>query len=469
MAQAGTAGLLGAGAPAPACGGDRLDAHGDAVQVRHARQPLEARRVGRRELVHVHAARLVREPPAAAVPPAVRQRDRARASSRRSRSPAPRPRPDSERDARDGRRPRGRPPRRRRDGSAARACGRRASAGASCASRSCASAARAGRSGCSGKCGDGAVRRARAGRSHRARPRRRRARGGRNGARGRPARPVAMWSSSTMPCGERATFFERQAGAAQAEPVAGRAGAQHARRSGAAARCASPSRASTRSGRQRVGRDADPAREVVDDAPLLARLAARRHDRLGDLHERRAEEAHERDRHVLALEERGRRKDVVGVPAGVGHVEVERDHQVELARTPRSSASPSGTDSTGLPGGDEERADLALARGRDLLRDQRRRQVADHVGEVAEARAHLAVGGEPRLLGDLVERDRRPAEDRAARPVEVAGDGVQRVEQVGDQRAEAAQAGAGAPVGGGARRGGERPRQLAHRLRRARR
>ena len=57
-------------------------------------------------------------------------------------------------------------------------------------------------------------------------------------------------------------------------------------------------------------------------------------------------------------------------------------------------------------------------------------------------------------------------EDRAAGAVEVAGHGVQRVEQERHQRAEAPEAGAGAPVGGGAVGGGEVARQLRARARR---
>ena len=60
------------------------------------------------------------------------------------------------------------------------------------------------------------------------------------------------------------------------------------------------------------------------------------------------------------------------------------------------------------------------------------------------------------------EVDRRIAEHRAALAVEVAGDDVERVEQEGDQRAEAAEAGAGAPVDGGAVGGGEVAGQRAH-------
>ena len=189
---------------------------------------------------------------------------------------------------------------------------------------------------------------------------------------------------------------ERQPGAAQAEPVAGRPEAQDSVDQ-AAWRHADAEAREQAQRPQRVGRDADPPGQVVDDPPFLARRAARLHDRLRDLHERRAEEAHQRDgtssrsRNVVAGEH------VVRVPARLGHVEVERHHQVELAER-RLERVAVGDRQHRVARRHEEGADLPLARCRDLLGEQRRRQVADHVGEVAEPGAHLAVGGEPRLL-----------------------------------------------------------------------
>ena len=68
-------------------------------------------------------------------------------------------------------------------------------------------------------------------------------------------------------------------------------------------------------------------------------------------------EAEERERQVVALVEARRREDVVGVAVGLVDVEVDRDAQVELSSA-RSSASPSGHESTGLP------ADTNSARSR---------------------------------------------------------------------------------------------------------
>ena len=68
------AGSASAGVSARAAVSDRLDAHRDAVQMRHSGEVLEALGARRRELVHVGATRVVGELPAAAVTPAVRQR-----------------------------------------------------------------------------------------------------------------------------------------------------------------------------------------------------------------------------------------------------------------------------------------------------------------------------------------------------------------------------------------------------------
>ncbi len=57
----------------------------------------------------------------------------------------------------------------------------------------------------------------------------------------------------------------------------------------------------------------------------------------------------ERQRKVLALVEGRRREHVVGVARGLGDVEVDRDGELELASSARSSSSPLGTERTGLP------------------------------------------------------------------------------------------------------------------------
>ena len=113
-----------------------------------------------------------------------------------------------------------------------------------------------------------------------------------------------------------------------------------------------------------------------------------------------------------------------------------------------------------VPGGDEQRPHPALAGRRDLLRHQRRRHRAEHLGEAADPRAPLAVAAGADQLGDPVEGDRRLAEHRAARGVEVAGRERERVEQEGDERAVAAQARPGAPVDRRSVRGRDVPGQL---------
>ena len=219
--------------------------------------------------------------------------------------------------------------------------------------------------------------------------------------------------------------------------------------------------------RQAVGGDADRARELFHYLPFLSRFARGLHDSLGHLGKRRGEETHQRHRNVLALEEGRRRQDVIRVAVRLVHVEVERDHQVELAEGFFERVAV-GHGEHGVARRHEQRADLPLARSRDLARQQRRRQVAEHVRDVSEARVDLSVGVETRLLSDLVERDRRITEHGSARPVEVAGDGVEGVQQERDEGPEATQAGAGAAVGGDCPRSRNRVRAHATAPRRLR-
>ena len=213
--------------------------------------------------------------------------------------------------------------------------------------------------------------------------------------------------------------------------------------------------------RMRVRLHADFLRDRVDDPPLLTGLAARRDDRLGVLNERRRVEAHERQRDVVSLKPGRARQDVVGVTVGLVDVDVERHIQVE--RVDRGfQCLPVRAAQDRVAGAGEERPDLAVAGRCHLLGEQRRGQCAEHVGEVADPRARLAVGGEAGLLGNLVERDRRRAEDRPAGAVEVACRQVQQIEQERDERPEAAQARARAPVDRRAVSRCETARDVAH-------
>src|SRR5439155_19480208 len=102
-----------------------------------------------------------------------------------------------------------------------------------------------------------------------------------------------------------------------------------------------------------------------------------------------------------------------------------------------------------VSGRHEEGTHLALAGRGDLPRQERGRQIAEHVGEVSEAGARLSVGRKPRPFADVVQRDRWPAKDGAARAIDVPGDRVQRIQEERHQRAEAAETGTGPAVGGG--------------------
>ena len=125
--------------------GHRLEPDRDPVEQRHPREPLELLGRRGRKQVDVHAARLVRRSPAAAMAPPVRNRDRP-AHHLVGQLGGKLDRPRGGGNPADRRRPRSRSPPRRRGGPAPRARGRRSSASGRCASRSCASAARASRS-----------------------------------------------------------------------------------------------------------------------------------------------------------------------------------------------------------------------------------------------------------------------------------------------------------------------------------
>src|SRR6185312_3956012 len=102
---------------------------------------------------------------------------------------------------------------------------------------------------------------------------------------------------------------------------------------------------------------ANPPRDLVDDLPLLAGLAARRHDRVGPLDERREREGEERGWEVVTLEERRARKDVVGVAARLGDVEVDGDHKIEFLHRVLK-LGPVRHRQHRIAGGDEQGADL---------------------------------------------------------------------------------------------------------------
>ena len=141
---------------------------------------------------------------------------------------------------------------------------------------------------------------------------------------------------------------EAEAAAAEPEAVARGPGAQQQVDQAARAR-ADPEPPEHAQPRQTLDGTTPTPRDLVDDLPLLARLAARLDDRVGQLDERRREQGQEREREVLALVHGRRREHVVGVAGGVGDVEVDRDQELESRSIAASSSAPLGTESTGLP------------------------------------------------------------------------------------------------------------------------
>ena len=114
-----------------------------------------------------------------------------------------------------------------------------------------------------------------------------------------------------------------------------------------------------------------------------------------------------------------------------------------------SRRAPPGVESTGLPAKIEHAADLALARRRDLVRQAGDRQLAVHLRHPADALRVAAVVAEAEQPGALEHRgdvERRVGEHRAAGDVEVAGDGVEHVDEPVRQRAGPLLAHADPPV-----------------------
>ena len=115
-----------------------------------------------------------------------------------------------------------------------------------------------------------------------------------------------------------------------------------------------------------------------------------------------------------------------------------------------------------------ERAHLTFAGRLDLLGEADDRELTEELGQAAHARgpapeAHAAP--DPRLATGVGAAGRRLREHRAARPVEVAREHVQDVDEPRRERAELLRAGADARVHGRGRRTRELTRDAARRVR----
>ena len=140
------------------------------------------------------------------------------------------------------------------------------------------------------------------------------------------------------------------------------------------------------------------------------------------------------------------------MPRGLVEVDVDADHEVELAQR-RVEAGAVGRRQHRVAGDRDQRADPALAGGVDLLGQAGDRELAEQLGEPADAAGEAAearaaappgrargVGGARRGGGNIAPPGR----------VEVAGEDVDHVDQPAGQRAELLGAGADPAVHGGA-------------------
>src|SRR4029453_14922262 len=114
----------------------------------------------------------------------------------------------------------------------------------------------------------------------------------------------------------------------------------------------------------------------------------------------------------------------------------------------------------------EQRTDLRVAGGLDLLGEAGYRQLAVDLRHAAHA-ARAPPEADALAASWLAARVRRAGgglgENRAARPIECAGGGVQDVDEPARDRAELLLAGADTAVDRGRLRGGEAARELAGR------
>ena len=210
-------------------------------------------------------------------------------------------------------------------------------------------------------------------------------------------------------------------------------------------------------------RDPGASGDLVEDLPLVPRLAGRSEHRGGVLDVRPRAGGDDRERHVLALEPGRGGQDVVGVPVRLVDVQVQGDHEVQLLERV-GQVGAVGAAEHRVAGQHEERAQLAGAGGADLLGHDRGRPGAHDVGEVADPAPLRVVRQLAGLLRDLLERHDRLPEQHPALPVEVAGEHRQGVDEDAGQRRVAAQARARAAVDRGPGCRGEVARQRAHRL-----
>ncbi len=154
---------------------------------------------------------------------------------------------------------------------------------------------------------------------------------------------------------------------------------------------------------------------------------------------------------------RGRGQQDVGVAGGLVEVRVDGDHEVEGAEG-RVEAVSVGGGQDGVGGEGEEGPDAPLPRGLDLLGERDQRQLPLDLGVVRDPAVPAAEGEPPAgSRGARGGRGGGEREERAAGPVEVAGEDVEDVDQPVGEGAVLHGGAAHPPVDGGGGRGGELP------------
>ena len=152
------------------------------------------------------------------------------------------------------------------------------------------------------------------------------------------------------------------------------------------------------------------------------------------------------------------RQDHVGVARRLVDVDVDRHHELELLER-RADSLPVGCREDGVAGQRDHGADLARARGLDLVRQHGRREIAERLRQPAHPALPAVMAVEAAHARDAADVERGRREHRSAFSTEPSGGDVQQVGGVRRRRRVAADADADARVAHGRARVGELERQ----------
>ena len=208
----------------------------------------------------------------------------------------------------------------------------------------------------------------------------------------------------------------------------------------------------------------DDRAEPDDDLALVQRAVRKRQRGRRPVRDVADGEVGEREVVVRRAGGRRRRQDHVGVPGRLVDVGIDTHHEVQAGD---GGVEPVGIRyrQAGVAGERDERPHLALARRPDLVGQSDRGQLAEHLGQPAYP-AVPAPGHETRAGTGTPAAGGRQREHRAARPVEVAGQHVEHVDQPAGDGTVLDGGGTDPAVHGGPRRGGEVGGELRDGLRR---